>query len=287
MDDFEVYCERKRREAVAARLPGFETVRDASGLTRVEGIGNAWTQALFDGPFYQTTSAVRINLVFVQSRDGNTESANPSDLGGGNTDKHLIYEGLSRVDVDAVLAGATTAREDDLLFSVWHPALVTLRIQCGRTRHPIQVIVSERADLPFDTGLLYTTPAIRTMVLTTTRRAAVLLPMLRDRPWIEIVDTGEPLSIERGVQELAARGIRRMSAIGGRRTAQSLLGARLVSDLYLTTSPIEAGTPNTPFYEGPPLPLELVVEKQGRDEEAGVRFQHFIVGRSEDDGDAV
>jgi len=48
--------------------------------------------------------------VFVQSRDGNTGARDPSSLGGGDTDKHLIYEGLSRVASDAVVAGAETIR---------------------------------------------------------------------------------------------------------------------------------------------------------------------------------
>jgi riboflavin biosynthesis pyrimidine reductase len=280
---FEAFCERKSLEAAVARLDGYETVLDAAnrvpGSARVDALGNAWTKRLFDGPFYVSAPAgPRINLVFVQSRDGNTEADNPADLGGGQSDKHLIYEGLSRVDVDAVLAGATTAREDELFFSVWHPELVRLRQELGRPRHPIQVVLTGRAQLPLD-ALLYTTPSMRTMVLTTTSRAAALIPQLEKRPWIEIIDAGEPLSIERGVRELAARGVRRISAIGGRRTAQALLDAGLVSDLYLTTSPVEAGTPNTPFYEGPPLALQLVVDKRGRGAEAGVRFQHFLVGR--------
>ena len=70
--------------------------------------------ALFDGDFYVSPppdeSRPACNLVFVQSRDGNTGASNPSSLGGGETDKHLIYEGLSRVAADAVLAGAETIR---------------------------------------------------------------------------------------------------------------------------------------------------------------------------------
>lgn len=46
-----------------------------------------------------------LSLVFVQSQDGNTGGADPASFGGGATDKHLIYEGLSRVAADAVLAG--------------------------------------------------------------------------------------------------------------------------------------------------------------------------------------
>jgi hypothetical protein len=51
-----------------------------------------------------------------------------------------------------------------------------------------------------------------------------------------------------------------------------------VRDLYLTTSPIEAGEPHTPYYEGPPLPLRRIVEKAGQGPEAAVRFEHFVVG---------
>ena len=53
-------------------------------------------------------------------------------LGGGETDKHLIYEGLSRVAADAVLAGAETIRGGDIVLSVWHPELVRLRASLGQ-----------------------------------------------------------------------------------------------------------------------------------------------------------
>src|SRR3712207_8639295 len=53
---------------------------------------------------------------------------------GGATDKHVIYEGLSRVAADAVLAGAGTVRGAQLIFSVWHPELVALRSGVGLPR---------------------------------------------------------------------------------------------------------------------------------------------------------
>ena len=74
----------------------------------------------------------------VQSSDGNTCAADPGLLGGGNTDTHLIDEGLSRVAVDAVLAGAETVRRSEVVFSVWHPKLVDLRMSLGLSRHPVQ-----------------------------------------------------------------------------------------------------------------------------------------------------
>ena len=76
------------------------------------------------------------NLVFVRSRDGNTGARNPTLLGGGNTDTHLIYEGLSRVAADAVLSGAETIRGGHFIFSTWLPELVALRGSKGLPRHP-------------------------------------------------------------------------------------------------------------------------------------------------------
>ena len=99
-----------------------------------------------------------LSLVFVQSKDGNTGGTDPSTLGGGATDKHLIYEGLSRVAADAVLAGAGSVHAD-AFFSVWHPELVTLRASLGLRRHPAQIVVSKRGGLDFG-ALLFNVPDV-------------------------------------------------------------------------------------------------------------------------------
>ncbi len=70
-------------------------------------------------------------------------------------------------------------------------------------------------------------------------------------------------------------GIERISAVGGRTVATALVDAGLVSDLYLTTSPHDGGTPNTPWYSGDKPPkLELVVRKM---DSAGVLFEHWLL----------
>ena len=132
--------ERKTRQASAAAIPGFlTTVRGGhAGLT---AIGNAWSREIFDGPFYVRDPGPvepSVSLVLVQSLDGNIVADDPATLGGGLTDQHLVYEGLSRVAADAVLAGARTVGPRTF-FSVWHPALVDLRGQLGKPRHPAQL----------------------------------------------------------------------------------------------------------------------------------------------------
>ena len=278
-DRFEAYCARREQAALAATIPGYATRDDAQPVDMVR-IENAWSDSLFDGPFYRglTPSVAGIpitSLVFVQSRDGNTVAPDPSSLGGGETDLHLIYEGLSRVDADAVMAGAATARAKEIVFSVWHPELVALRRARNRTRHPVQVVVTQSGDLRVEDGLMFNEPSLRVVVVTRTGTVDTLRDRIVSKPWIEVVDAGEPVSFERALRYLRDRGIEVMSCVGGRKTATALLRERLVSDIYLTTSPRAGGVPGTPYFDGPALPLDRVVLKEGRGTERGVTFEHL------------
>jgi len=273
---FDDYCRAKQRAAVAAALPPYKTATiDLLGTFRA--IGNTWSRALFDGDFYRSTyvnlDIPVTNLVIVESREGNTGADDPATLGGGQTDKHLIYEGLSRVDADAVLAGATTARGDELIFSVWHPELVALRRDLGRTRHPAQVIVSSRSALHIEDALMFQVPEIPVYLMTTSDAASSLRLQVATRPWIQVIDGGQPLSMRTALRELRSRGIETVSAVGGRTTARALLREEVVQDLYLTTSSKQGGEPNTPLLDAP-IQAPAVVTKMGTGPEAGIRFVH-------------
>jgi riboflavin biosynthesis pyrimidine reductase len=275
---FEQYCRRKEQAARAVVLSPYRTVVADTAVEPLCAIGSDWSRALFDGDFYRSPKPSEgdvpvVSLVFVQSHDGNTGAVDPSSLGGGATDKHLIYEGLSRIDADAVLSGATTARVDELVFSVWHPELVSLRLQRGRTRHPAQVIISSRSALAIETALMFQEPELQVFLMTTSDAATSLRLQLATRPWIDVIDAGQPLSMRRGLRQLKARGIATVSAIGGRRTATALLDERLVQDLYLTTGPDDGGEPNTPMFKGE-LDAATVLVKAGTGSEKGVRFVH-------------
>jgi riboflavin biosynthesis pyrimidine reductase len=278
---FETYCRRKEAAACASKLAGFRTVQGCASCDGLLQIGNGWTRGLFDGPFYvrqpDTPGLPALSLVFVQSRDGNTVADDPSTLGGGETDMHLIYEGLSRVAADAVLAGASTARGEETVFSVWHPELVALRRECGKARHPVQVVLTNTGDLPIEHGLMFTTPALQVVVIAGTAAINGLRVRLGDRPWVEVIDGGQPVSMAAAMHQLYDRGHGVVSAIGGPRTATSLIREGLVRDLYLTTSPIAGGEAGTPFYRGDPRQLERMIEKTGRGPESGVRFEHFRI----------
>lgn len=291
---FDAFCHRREQAALAATIPGY-TTREDTQPEDARRLENDWSRALFDGPFYRSAAPAAdgtpiTSLVFVQSRDGNTGAADPSTLGGGDTDLHLIYEGLSRVDADAVMAGATTARARDVVFSVWHPQLTSLRLALGHPRHPAQVVVTERAELRFEDGLMFNEPALRVFVIAPTGTVQTVRTRVADKSWIEVIDAGEPVSFHRAFRCLHSHGIRVISCVGGRRTATALLDEQLVSDLYLTTAARNGGEPDTPFYLSagsrsatvdarPPLPLQRVVLKDGRDAERGVTFEHCRIPR--------
>ena len=276
------YCRARERAAAAAVLPPYKTIAIDLQHGHFRAIGNAWTRAVFDGDFHRSASNGDIpvtNLVFVESREGNTGADDPSALGGGETDKHLIYEGLSRVEADAVFAGATTARHDELVFSIWHPQLITLRLDLGKPRHPAQVMVVSRSSLHFETALMFQEPELLVYLVTTSDAAASLRLQVATRPWISVIDGGQPLSMRTALRQLKSHGIETMSAIGGRTTARAMLREGVIRDLYLTTSPKSAGEPDTPLLEEP-LDAPAVVIKRGTGPEDGVRFVHYRLGGS-------
>jgi riboflavin biosynthesis pyrimidine reductase len=242
-------------------------------------IGNGWSRRVFDGSFYTSPSrdetVPATSLVFVQSRDGNTGAKDPSQLGGGETDKHLIYEGLSRVAADAVLAGAETIRGGHIVFSTWLPELVALRASLGLPRHPIQIVATLRG-LEFDNSLILNVPDLRVVLLTVTTYVSAMHHALAPRPWITPIVMDNERDLRQAFGKLRALGIGRISCIGGRTLARQLIDAGLAQDLYLTTSAKNGGEPNTPMY---PKPLDgrLVVRKHGSGPEQGVVFEHFAL----------
>lgn len=273
---FSQFVERKEADARGAAIAGFKTERDTSDDT-LDAIGTEWTRRMFDGAFYlsriHSADLPAANLVFVQSRDGNTGAADPSSLGGGETDKHLIYEGLSRVAADAVLAGGNTVRGGHLVFSVWHPELVRLRESLGRPRHPIQIVATLRG-IDVDDGMIFNVPDMRVILLTSPSYVDAMHHALTPRPWITPIIMDDPTDLRAAFRRLGGLGINRISCVGGRTVARQLIDARLVQDLYLTTSPKDGGEPNTPLLSKP-ISKSLIVRKHGTGGDTGALFEHF------------
>ena len=285
MESFEAFSERKTREAISAPLASLETIEDHSAAFPAQEIGNRWTRAHYDGAFHLPLhgaigAAPFVSLVFVQSRNGNTGTGNPDDLGGGPLDKHFIYEGLSRVGVDAVLAGAKTADDENTFFSVWHPELVALRRELGLPRHPAQIVVTGRGCINPEVSRVFNAPGTPVYVVATPAGCRALEQGISGRSWVKVISmTGDDLRqpLERLKRD---HGIGRISAVGGRTTASALLDQGLVQDICLTTTSREAGEPNTPFYVGRRPPRTTpIVRKRGLDVTHPIVFEHLAVQR--------
>ena len=266
------------------------TIEDRSAEFPVIAIGNDWSREYYDGPFhlFQVPDLSRrsrqakadhvpaMSLVFVQSRDGNTGADNPADLGGGPTDKYLIYEGLSRVAADGVMAGAATIGKS-VFFGILHPELVKLRHELGLPRHPAQIVVSERGHIDLS-ARIFSTPDVRVFLLAGEECIEKTVADLRTRPWITMlaIDGDLPAAMRRLRRD---HGITRISSVGGRTLATSLVDAGLVQDIYLTTSAIDGGEPRTPWYTGPVAPrLQLIVSKREDVAEAPIQVEHLAIG---------
>lgn len=260
------------------RVRRLVTIEDRSAAYPVMPIGNAWSRKYYDGPFHVHTAPPdrpAVSLVFVQSRDRNTGASNPADLGGGPTDQCLIYEGLSRVVADAVLAGASSVGRE-VFFTVRHPELVSLRLSLGFPRHPKQMVISNDGHLDLSSHV-FTTPDVQVIVLAGAECRRVIAPQIRDRSWITIVPLAESL-VETFKTLREEHGIGRISAVGGRVTATSLVDAGVVQDIYLSTSAIDAGEPNTPWYVGERPPrLETIVQKKEVTARSPLLFEHLAI----------
>ena len=278
--DLQSYAERKARAAEQAIIAPLVTIEDHSNGYRLQRIGNPWTRQHFDGDFYlcdPPRELPALSLVFVQSRDGNTVVPDPATLGAGPVDFHLIYEGLSRVAADGVLAGAATVGKK-VFFSVWHPEIVALRRELGLPRHPAQVVVSRRGHINLEASLLFNVPEVAVFLMSDEDALRPHQRALADRPWITVVPLAND-DLADGFRRIRREhGLGRISVIGGRTVATSLIDAGLIQDLCLTTSAQHGGQPNTPFYAGHRVPtLQLIVRKRGT-AAAAITFEHFAVG---------
>jgi 5-amino-6-(5-phosphoribosylamino)uracil reductase len=275
VNGFDDYVARKEAEAAGAVLSRFVTEVNQPPLDVIP-VGNEWTRQMFDGPFYVSAAPSNelpsTSLVFVRSRDGNTGAADPSSLGGGEADKHLIYEGLSRVAADAVMAGAETVRGGRTVLSIWHPELVALRASLRLPRHPVQIVATLRG-LDFR-GRLFDSPQLRVVIVTVGACTELTITPVANRPWMTILTMPTASDLPYVFRQLRDMGIARISCIGGRTLARQLIDAGLIHDLYLTTSAKGGGDPGTPFYPRP-LNGNLVVTKRGTGPDEGVVFEHL------------
>lgn len=123
-----------------------------------------------------------------------------------------------------------------MFFSVWHPEIVRLRLELGLPRHPAQIVVTGRGCLDVDRTLMFNAAVAPVFVLGSAIACAQLAVAASTRSWLHLIPM-EDDEVTSGLAQLRDRfAIRRVSAVGGRTTASSLIDAGLVQDICLTTT---------------------------------------------------
>ena len=125
---------------------------------------------------------------------------------------------------------------------------------------------------------MFNMPALRVTVITVPRGAEAMRDGLATRPWITPIVMNRPHDLPDAVRQLRHQGVRQLSCIGGRTLARQLIDARLIQDLYLTTSAQSGGEPRTPFYDAP-LRTTPIARKHGTGADRGVVFEHLRIRR--------
>ena len=124
-----------------------------------------------------------------------------------------------------------------------------------------------------DAVLLFNLPDVPVYILTSPGGGDRLAAALATRPWVQTI-----VGFSARERFDALSGLRRVCSIGGRRSATALVDAGLVQDVYLTTTPVSGGEPDTPWYTGRREPaMSLVLAKAWDGPRGAVRFEHLVV----------
>ena len=218
-----------------------------------------------------------ILLNFASSVDGKIATEDRSQLRfSSDVDRDLMDEIRSRVD--AVLVGAATIRAEDPPTRIRSAGRRKARIQAGKSRHPLSVVLTASRQLPFD-GRYFKTPGVRKLIVTTESADPTRLQAARAVATVLQIgtDTVDLLALCRQLKEL---GIDRLLVEGGGAVNMAFFSQGLVNEVFMTLCPVIIGGRNAPtpvdgggFTPHTLLKLKLLESRQIGDE----LFQHYAV----------
>ncbi|MDT8912114.1 dihydrofolate reductase family protein [Amycolatopsis sp. PS_44_ISF1] len=190
-----------------------------------------------------TPARPHVVLSAAQSLDGYLDDASGTRLLLSNEDDFAEVDRL-RAEADAILVGAGTVRADDPRLLVRSAELRRERRAAGEPEQPVKVTVTGSGELDphaqfFTAGdaakLVYAPPSVA--------------EHLRDVA--TLVDAGTPPELERILDDLGARGVRRLLVEGGGTVHTQFLSAGLADELRLAVAPVTVGDPRAPRFLGP------------------------------------
>jgi len=178
----------------------------------------------------------RVLLNMVATADGRASLAGRSGPLSGPADRALFH-GL-RAAVDAILVGAGTVRAERYGRIIADAAQRQLRVERGFSAEPLACVVSTRMDL--DAGIpLLAEPEARVLIVTPS--SISLPPVTAHVDYVRAPRDGT-LDLAVALRELAERfAVQTVLCEGGPYLAYQLIAEGLVSELFLTLTPLLAG----------------------------------------------
>ncbi|MFJ8442083.1 RibD family protein [Kitasatospora griseola] len=152
-----------------------------------------------------------------------------------------------RAESDAVLVGGNTLRADDPRLLVNSERRRAERVAAGKPAYPLKVTVSASGDL--DRGLRFWHFGDKKVVYTTDAGASRLRGTLDGLA--EVVSTGDSVDFGAMLDDLAARGVRRLMVEGGGRIHTQFLSLGLADEVHLAVAPLLVGEAGAPRFVYP------------------------------------
>lgn len=206
----------------------------------------------------------------VQTLDGQAVIEG-SAFGIGTAVDHYLLRQL-RVHADAVLFGAGTLRDDDVVVTT-HPYLQERRIHQGQSANPLAVLVSSTCEFSAEVVAkrFFTRQDFSKLIVTTSRASTAAIARMQAAGAVVSVVQSTPegrVDVPALMAHLQAGGIRRVLLEGGPTLNVSVARQQFLDQLFLTVSLDLGDDPRKARIFASPVtaaPLDLISEYQLQD----------------------
>ncbi|GAB2574810.1 hypothetical protein GCM10027269_33860 [Kribbella endophytica] len=175
-----------------------------------------------------------------------------------NSDQRLLLsndEDFDRVDevragVDAILVGANTIRRDNPRLLVRSQERRDARVADGKSESPLKITLTSKGKLD-PAASFFAAGDVTKVVYAPSSALANVEEAVGEVS--DVVAAGDPIDLNVVLDDLAARGVRRLMVEGGGTVHTQFLSAGLVDELQLVVAPFLVGDRQAPRFVGEAL----------------------------------
>lgn len=186
---------------------------------------------------------------FITTADGHAAFQGRSAPLGDQGDRALFH--ALREQADAILAGTVTMTVERYGRIIGDPEHRQRRVAQGRSPEPLACVISRSGRVPWDIPL-FAEPEAEVVVFSPAAPGRTVAARVHHEP----LDPRDPAPLSTAMRTLRQKyEVRSLLCEGGPTLFGSLLGERLVDELFLTVAPkLTGGASGPAITSGPPLP---------------------------------